>query len=590
MLFHNPHEVLMLNAFDGVEDFFKKIEERVAAGFFVAGWLSYEAAYGMDSALAEMATAQTWQAPLAWFGVYKAPQRFTADEVAQLFPPSLTTAITAPHCSTTEIDHAEQVAAIREEIAAGKVYQVNLTARYHFSMAGEAPALFAALRQQQPASYTAFLNCGERTILSFSPELFFRTDGCAIETRPMKGTAPRGSSAEEDAHLRLQLQQCEKNCAENLMIVDLLRNDLGRICTPATIKATKLFATESWPTLHQMISTISGELRNNVSLYELFQALYPCGSITGAPKISAMQLIQQLEQSPRGIYTGAIGYITPPSAQVSAQTMRFSVAIRTLELQGQHGIYGSGGGIVWDSVAADEYCECQLKTKILESIAAPPFELFETMLWHDGCYLWLNEHLNRLANSAKALGFAFERQATLQQLLAFEVELQQSPKKRCKVKLTLFRNGEVQLDAEAVSPDLSGRLMLVTLAEKPVSSNEEAWLQHKTTLRHSYDSAFAAARAAGYDEVIFCNQRGEITEGAISSIMVRHGSQLLTPSLACGLLNSISRRYLLATRPNLREATLYPNDLVTADMLYIANSVRGIRPAVMEQEMKRIEK
>jgi len=571
MLFANPLEILTLTELAELEPFLRSLEERRKQGFYLAGWLGYEAGYGFEPTLAGAFSPDEKHQPLAWFGVYRAPERLSASAVAQLFDENVDATIGAVSFSMSEEEYAEKIDLIKKQIAAGNVYQVNLTGRYRFSLNSSAQALFAALRGTQPSSYTAFLTCGRRTILSFSPELFFTKCGSVIKTMPMKGTVRRGKSGDEDRSLKRELAQCPKNRAENLMIVDLLRNDLGKICRSGSVETDNLFAVETWPTLHQMVSTIRGELRDDVGLYELFRAIYPCGSITGAPKISAMKQIRHLEPEPRGIYTGAIGFITPDN------NMTFSVAIRTIELVGQAGVYGSGSGIVWDSNPHDEYRECQLKSKILDA-CRPAFDLFESMLWN-GSYLWLDEHLERLASSAAALGFPCEitiAQALLQQL---ESELRQSSN-RVKVKLSLSFQGDFAISSEPIVVHQSGELLRLCIAAQAVDSSQPL-LYHKTTARELFNRSYALAQAEGYDEVIFLNERGEVTEGAISTVLIRKGGKFFTPPPHCGLLHGIFRRYVLATRPFVAEKVLTLQDLCEADMIFIANAVRGMRAAVL---------
>lgn len=620
LLFSDPLEVVTLATLNDIEPFFRRLEEKSTAGFHLAGWLTYEAGYAFEKRLLHGLSPDDSHlppSPLGWFGVYREPERFSAAEVQELFAePGLRSdlIITDLSFNLSEEEYGRKIERIKEQIAAGNLYQVNFTGRYRFTSNSEPTALFAALRGRQPSSYTACINSGGRTILSCSPELFFRRRGSLIETMPMKGTAPRGRTIEEDNRLREGLAGCQKNRAENLMIVDLLRNDLGRICKSGTVEAEDLFTIETWPTLHQLLSTIRGELREGIKLSELFRALYPSGSITGAPKISAMKLIQSLEPTPRGIYTGAIGYITPDSEMV------FSVAIRTIELSRKQGTYGSGGGIVWDSEPGDEYRECQLKAKILigsdrnssaassdsgtaqGSEAGQHFQLFESLLWN-GNYLWLDEHLQRFATSAATLGFPCDTAAATHLLHQLEEEMrhhgsqnsnpqpgqqQEHPRTeeqcrgaaRCKVRLSLSREGSCSASYEPITVQGSTPKLRLCIAAEPTHSSNPL-LRHKTTKRELYDHHFTLARQQGYDEILFHNERGEITEGAISTIFIRKGRQLCTPPLHCGLLNGIFRRYILATRPTATEKIITINDIATADAIFIANSVRGLRPATM---------
>jgi len=577
LLFSEPLEVVRLSSLLEIEPFFQTLEAKRDEGYFLAGWLAYEVGYGFEPTLVN-GYRQTGGMPLGWFGVYREPERLSVSEVEALFAHVEQVAHTKNAAmgmavfNLSEGEYAGNIAAIKEQIAAGNVYQVNYTGRYRFTFSGSVLALFAALRGSQPSSYTALLNCGTRTILSLSPELFFEKRGSLIETMPMKGTAPRGESIEEDVRLKKELGQCSKNLAENLMIVDLLRNDLGRICKSGSVETARLFATETWPTLHQMHSTIRGELRDTVDLYELFRALYPCGSITGAPKVSAMKLIQRLETEPRGIYTGALGFIEPTG------NMLFNVAIRTVELVGQQGVYGSGGGIVWDSDVQSEYRECQLKAKILTTAGAQEFNLFESILWH-GSYLWLEEHLARLAASAVALGFMCDIVVAREMLNRLAEELHQSGN-RFKVKLSLSYSGVFSVSYDSIMVPSSGALLRLAISEHRVDSSQ-LLLYHKTTARELYNRSYTVAQQQGYDEVIFCNERGEVTEGAISTLFIRKGAKFLTPPLHSGLLHGIFRSYFLATRPFVVEKVLTLQDVLNADMVYVANSVRGIRAAAI---------
>ncbi len=571
LFFSDPVEEVKLSSLTELEGFFRTLEEKRAKGYFLAGWMSYEVGYGFEPALFSIDGAKNSPSPLAWFGVYREPEHVSERVVEELFSEHVSVALGAVSFNLSKDKYGEKIRAIRNEIAAGNVYQVNFTGRNRFKFKGNSSALFGVLRGAQPLSYRAFINSGDRTILSFSPELFFRKRGMVIETMPMKGTAPRGSNAEEDTCLREGITQCKKNLAENLMIVDLLRNDLGRICRPGSIVTQELFATETYPTLHQMVSTIRGEARENIGLYDLFKALYPSGSITGAPKIKAMQLIQALETAPRGVYTGAIGFITPESDMV------FNVAIRTVELSGEEGLYGSGSGVVWDSDPQEEYQECLLKAKILTKAGTSHVELFESILWA-GSYLWLEEHLDRLASSARALEYPYDHASAMQILSQLEEELRRKGH-RFKLKLTLSFQGTFSTNCHLAEVDNSGAPVRLSLATHRTDSSTPS-LYHKTTERALYDRYYSLARENGYDEVLFLNERGEVTEGAISNLFIRKNRYFYTPPVSCGLLNGIFRQYFLATRPYASEKLITLPDLLFADNIYIANSVRGLRPAL----------
>ncbi|KAA6233085.1 aminodeoxychorismate synthase component I [Chlorobium phaeovibrioides] len=579
LCFSNPVATVELTSPDALPEFFLELESRLDEGYFLAGWLGYEAGKGFERNLFVAPSASRPPGLFGWFGVYREPQRFSREEVRELFLPLSSQAAAFPSVlsfSCSEEDYAGKIAAIRRQIAAGNVYQVNFTGRYRFGAPANPVALFATLRQRQPDSWTAMLNTPDRQILTLSPELFFRCRGRHIETMPMKGTAPRGASEAEDCHRLQELQKCTKNRAENLMIVDLLRNDLGRICLPGSVRVPELFAPRSWPTLHQMVSRIKGELRGDVDLYELFRALFPCGSVTGAPKIRAMQLIAELEDSPRGVYTGTVGYMTP------GREMVFNVAIRTLEVRGNEAVYGSGSGIVWDSNAREEFRECALKADILRpSSGMGAVGLFESMLWN-GEYLFLPAHLQRMESSAVALGLPFNPHEALELLSVLEREMLLSGA-RFKVRLTLSPAGELAATHESIVSSSKSAALRICLAADRVDSRNPL-LQHKTTARELYDRYYREALRQGYDEVLFANERGEVAEGAISSVFVERGRFFLTPPSGAGILRGVMRGYLLKTRPGAMEAMLLLKDLNPGERLFLANAVRGLRPAIFTGE------
>ncbi len=575
LLFANPAEILELRSCEALGAFFENIEERLAEGYSLAGYIGYEAGYGFEPHSFGSCRATDKSLPLACFGVYDAPRLLTKEQSEELLSEEYSSS--QPIFDLSHEQHAEIIRQIKAHIAAGNVYQVNLTGRYHVDVRGRAPGLFRRLLGKQPVAYSAWLDIGDHQVLSWSPELFFRIgDNGSIETRPMKGTAPRGGNAEEDNANREWLRTSEKNRAENLMIVDLLRNDLGRICTPGSVQTAELFRIETYPTLHQMVSSVTGTLRENCSTYEIFRALFPCGSVTGAPKIRAMQLIQELERSPRGVYTGAIGYMLPDSS------MCFNVAIRTLVLHGGKGVYGAGGGIVWDSESEGEYRECLLKAKILDSVQDEDFALFETILYN-GSYVWLEEHLLRLGRSAACLGFSCDGERIRRELAQLaEHELAQSG--RSKVRLELQRDGRFSISAEQLPSQQSPDPVRVCRASVSVMSTDY-FRMHKTTRREPYDQLFNKAKAKGFDEILFCNERGEVTEGAISNIIVRKNGRYLTPPLASGLLNGVYRQYFLATRSAAEERILTMEDVENAEQFFLCNSVRGLRRAVLCEDV-----
>jgi para-aminobenzoate synthetase / 4-amino-4-deoxychorismate lyase len=574
-----------------------EIERAVAAGLTAAGYFTYECGNCFEPK-AELLPLPAGQ-PLAWFGIYERGYRF--DHQAGVFeggePPQLAklrevrkpaaeelrsdVAISAAFRLTQE-EYAERVEAIHEWIRSGDVYQLNFTAPYSIAARGSIAALYAKLRARQPVEYGAFLHAqpGHR-VLSFSPELFFRIDGQnekrRITTRPMKGTAARGRTTAEDRERVEWLRNDAKNRAENLMIVDLLRNDLGRLAKFGTVRTEDMFAIERHPTLWQMTSTVTGELRPDVGFGHIFRALFPCGSVTGAPKVRAMQLLAELEKRPRSVYTGAIGFFSP-------QRTVFNVAIRTLEMQGNEGIMGVGSGIVIDSVAAEEYGECQLKAKFIGptedrssgSVSlSDNFQLIETMRW-DGGYPLLELHLDRLEDSAEYFGFPYER-AQLESALA-ECAQEFANNAPRKVRLLLNEDGELSIASELIEPVDSNSVARVRISANRANSADR-WLYHKTTQRALYQMAYMQAPDKNFDDLLFMNERDEITEGAISNIFIEKDGRVFTPPIECGLLPGVYRRHLLETRSNIEERVLTLYDVRNADSIYICNAVRGLRKA-----------
>ena len=576
-LFLPPVEILEAEHLDELPALFRRIDDCRRQRKYVAGLLAYEA--GAHFEPLRPSPPARFDRPLAWFGVYAKAHVFdhrtgrfegnAPDEFLPLEPPGEGFSVGEVRPDFADAAYSAQVAAIQEYIRAGDVYQVNLTGKLRFEFSGSAIALFQELLRQQPVDYSAFLNLGESQILSLSPELFFRVQGRRILTRPMKGTAPRGRDLEEDRQIADSLRNDAKNRSENVMIADLLRNDLGRICEFGSVRAEELFAVEKYATLFQMTSAVSGELRAGVSAYDIFASLFPCGSVTGAPKVRAMEIIRELEPAPRGIYTGAIGFFAPGGE------MAFNVPIRTVVLREGHGEMGVGSGIVIDSVAKDEFRECLLKAEFLTR-RAPHFQLIESILW-DYQYRLLRQHLQRLKASAEYFDFPFEHDAAVARLGSFERQLERG--NRYKVRVLLNASGALSIERSAITGERAlGKIMI-----SPVRTwSGDRFLRHKTTHREFYDESFATARSQGYDDVLFLNERDEVTEGAISNLFVQTAGRWFTPPVSCGLLPGICRRHLLETNPAASEKVLHVEDLRSADAIYLCNAMRGLKKVTIE--------
>jgi para-aminobenzoate synthetase/4-amino-4-deoxychorismate lyase len=573
VVFDAPLQVLLARRAEDVVPLLAEVQRAVDDGLWAAGMSAYEAASGFDPALV---TAPAGTLPLAWFGIFAAPRLVTsgvasgpagfeqAGEPLQLsaldWRPSLTGAA-----------HAEAVAAVHAAIARGDTYQVNLTWRLRAPFTGSPAALFAGLLAAQPVRYAAYLDIGSHVLCSASPELFFRRSGSRLESRPMKGTARRGRHPAEDAALAKELEASAKERAENLMIVDMVRNDLARVARPGSVETPRLWQLERYSTVWQLTSTVRAE--STASLPELMRAMFPAASITGAPKAAAMRQIAKLERDPRGIYTGAIGWVGPGGRA------RFGVAIRTACVDRGRGEveYGTGGGITWDSTPAAELAESRLKATIL---LAPrrDFDLLETLLWWPGRGYWLlGEHLARLRASARHFGYRCPPTVE-RELAAFAAGL---PPTAQRVRLRLGQHGTVALDAapmpagESVGARRGGRRSWrVALAPAPIDPSD-ALLFHKTTRREVYDLARAAV--PGCDDALLWNPAGEITESTVANLVVRLGGRLVTPPVSCGLLAGTLRARLLA-RETLVEQVVRIEDLARAEGSWLVNGLRGWVP------------
>jgi len=561
-LYRQPSEVLIPTDAESLKASLRRIAAHVQGGGEAAGVLRYEAGYALEPRLYSLLKKNS--GPLAWFGVYRNVER--CQDIA-LLPGNDARLLDKYAIKISWKKYRDRVARIRQLIRAGEVYQINFTTRVKLNTRCAAWEMFCALFCRHPVPYAAFLNTGDEQIVSLSPELFFEIENGRITVRPMKGTADRGRYLEEDLAASEALRNSEKNRAENVMIVDLLRNDLGRICRTGSVKTQKLFEVERYPSVWQMTSTVMGKLRADATVESIVTALFPSGSVTGAPKIRTMQRIAALEDSPRGVYTGAIGYFAPGRA-------RFNVAIRTLALEKRHGKMGVGGGITYDSVAAEEWQECRWKAAFLVE-SQPEFGVFETLYW-DGSYHLLQAHLARMRDSAIYFGFAFNEAAIRRELLSCA---RRFPRRAQRVRLTLSKDGRLETTHANFAAQRFGR---VAISPRRVSS-QDRFLFHKTTNRQLYTREYATTHKRELDDVLFFNERGELTEGTIHNVFVAKNGVWRTPELGRGLLPGTLRAEILKKNENACEAVLRKQDLRNADAVYLCNSVRGIYPVQVQR-------
>ena len=527
------------NRIDEVMSVLEFAEYEARAGSYVAVMLSYEAAPAFDSALVAHEPSEF---PLAWASVVENPSG-VATRVG------VTSNSWSPLVDRNEYDRA--VARIRELIAAGDTYQVNYSFPLTTSFSGDAYELYRNLCLTQGAPYSAYLDLGRFKVLCLSPELFFERRGNHVVTKPMKGTIKRGRWLEEDRELAQWLSTSSKDRAENVMIVDLLRNDLGKVAVPGSVRVSSLFDLERFETVWQMTSTVEATLKEGTSLVDLMTALFPCGSVTGAPKIRTMQIIRELERFPRGAYTGAIGFLKPGGDCI------FNVAIRTVVIDTETNVatFGVGGGVTIDSTAEREYEECLVKSRFLH--ASPvEFQLFESILLEEGEYFLLSRHIERLRNSATYFGFSFPEQeisSVLDQIAA------RNASGAFKVRLVLWKDGQIETQVSPVENAHS--INNIALATRPVHTSDR-FLYHKTTLRDYYS-----------EDVIFWNERDEVTESRIANVVVSIDGQLFTPPVSSGLLPGTFRAELLA-QGKIKERVITIHELRSAQEFFLINSVR----------------
>lgn len=581
-LFLNPIEEIDVSAPGEAAAAFARIEEGVEGGLYAAGLFSYELGYCLDEAF-EPPPAGPF--PLMSVGLYRDPGVYDVrrgewegdvprigDATSRTPRPGMFS-VSEPAISETYPVYERNIREVKRLIERGDTYQINYTVRLDFFLKGNSLGLYLDLRQRQKVAYSGMWRRGDMSVLSFSPELFFRIEGGEIEVRPMKGTAPRGAADAEDAEITRFLESDTKNRAENIMIVDLLRNDLGRVSEKGSVSVPRLFEVEKYETLFQMTSTVKAKLASDSGMLRIFSSLFPSGSVTGAPKISSMRIIRSLEKRPRGIYTGAIGFIAPKRRKAV-----FNVSIRTVSVTGCRAEMGIGGGIVYDSTPESEWREALLKADFLlaglPEMTPRDFSLIETFLWtQDGGLFLEKPHFERLARSAKYFGFNYDERTARVSIKAAVADAQPGGG-NLRVRLLLDRDGSVSVSINPAAKSTPGVTPRFTLSDKTVLS-ANPFLRHKTTVRDFYEEERTTYEKRGFFDVVFMNERAELTEGTITNLFVRIDGRLCTPPAESGLLEGVFRRHLLETG-EASERVLYTRDLDAADEILLCNSVRGL--------------
>jgi para-aminobenzoate synthetase/4-amino-4-deoxychorismate lyase len=593
-LFIRPVEIIQIDDVDHVESAFEHID-KYSENYYIAGYFAYELGYFFEDSLRSISGRNRrkkrvlpGKTPLIYAGVFDRVIEFD-HRTGRWSSPEINRYLLSPEGTTNRSDrnrafkitdlqpniiqsaYRKDVRKILGHIADGNTYQVNYTYKNKFSFTGCPLSLYEELKSTQYVPYSSFLKFGENSVLSLSPELFFRREDDTIVSKPMKGTMNRGKTNLEDKEKIEALKNSPKDLAENTMIVDLIRNDIGKIAQWNTLKVSDLYRVEKYLTVLQMTSTVSAQLRKNVTYYEIFKSLFPCGSITGAPKIRTMQIIREMEKEPRNVYCGAIGIIFPGKKAV------FNVPIRTVMLNGGRGEMGIGSGIVADSEPDKELEECRLKSNFLVN-RFPRFKLLETLLW-DSEYIFLKEHADRIRDSALYFDYHIEQETLARDLKKLENCFHRG--KCYKIRILLDRSGAMHYEhalLEKKSPEQS-KEKKIALSEIR-TDKDNIFFYHKTDNRDLYDKEYLRYSKQGYYEVVFRNFEDEITEGAISNIFIYKNGTYFTPPIGSGILNGIYRAHFMKTHI-VEEKILHEKDLHEADALYVCNSVRGMNEVTL---------
>ena len=555
LYFCNPCKILETYNIDEVE---RLLIEASESGLYAAGFISYEASSAFDSAFINK---KDFKLPLLSIGLYK--DKIIYDELPNFKKKNYKVGKLIP--SVSKNTFLNKIKKIKSNIEAGNTYQVNYSYRLNGTFTGDTYEFFKYLINNQNASYASYISTNNWSICSASPELFFSLKSNILTTKPMKGTAKRGKNLEEDILESNLLKNSKKNQAENIMIVDMLRNDIGKVAKKGSVETLKTFELEKYPTLWQMTSTIKGYVSHKVPI--IMKALFPCASITGAPKIKTMEIIENIENSPREIYTGTVGYITPCGDAL------FNVAIRTalINKKNKSISYGVGSGIVWDSIGEDEYEETQIKANILLS-KRYNFDLIETMLWKPGTGVkLLKYHIKRMKSSADFFDLEFSEKNALNLINSV------SSSSLLKLRLLLKQNGLLILEKYPFVNISKNKILKIKLSlNKTHSSN--LFLRHKTSIRDAYDNA--RKNINDCDDVLLWNENDEVTEGTIYNIAIFKNNKWLTPSLDSGLLNGVMRQSMIESG-KLEECKITISDLKKANEIKLFNSVQGSKKAIL---------
>lgn len=559
-LFTIPKEIIKIYGINDYEPLLKKVDKIISKGLMGYALIKYEAGYLFENKLHRFLTHPSELAQFVFFSKDNF-EEIDSSKLNLAFDDDFS--IKNFKLNTTQNEFFNSIKEIKNHIAEGDTYQVNYTVKGKFNFEGSLTSFFKSLIFNQSANYIALINTNDEIIISVSPELFFDTNFKHIETKPMKGTIRRGINFQNDLMLRSELENSEKDRAENLMIVDMLRNDLGKISKYNSVSAEDLFKIEKYESLFQMISKVESTLNKKIALSDVLQNLFPCGSVTGAPKVRTMEIINEIEKENRGYYTGSIGLI-------NKKRTVFNVAIRTITInkKSYEGSIGLGSGIVWDSTPQAEYDEVLLKSNFLLK-PTPNFEIFETAKIENNQVLFLDEHLDRMRLAAEFFLFNYDESKIVKRIKRI---LNASKGKSKRLKIILNKTGLIKIEIGDIPKKVSKVKVIVSL--NTVNSTN-VFQYFKTTQRKLYDKETKEYSRKGFFDVIYLNEKSEVTEGAITNIFIKKEDVIITPPISSGLLNGVYRKYFLRKNADIKERKIFLSDLIYADQIILTNSLRG---------------
>jgi len=562
--FLKPFEIISVNKKEELDIAFKIVQKLIDRGYYGYSLIKYEAGFLFEEKLSHLLSSDYEKLIQFFFFNKRNVNQLKSSEIITTDFSNDKYTVKNFKLNRSEKQFFDDIKKIKNYIKEGDTYQVNYTVKGKFSFSGSCSAFFENLLFNQSAKYSAFINNNKEIIISVSPELFFHQKNRNIVSQPMKGTTRRGHNQNLDKIAETELMKSEKNCVENVMIVDLIRNDFGRICRYGSIEVPELFTIEKYESLFQMVSQVRGKLRKKIKHFEIIQNIFPCGSVTGAPKIRTIEIINEIENNKRGIYTGSIGLIKP-------KELKMSVAIRTITINKQtgDGIMGLGSGIVWDSNPKSEYEEVVLKSKFLTE-PLDYFEIFETMRYENGQVKFIDDHIERMKTTADYFLFKFNEKKIKKQIDKSIAELYKQQIK--KIRLSLTKWGEISVDLSDITKP--AKEISVIISQNKINSTDK-FRYFKTTNRKLYDDEYKHFSSKGFFDVIYLNEKDEIAEGSRTNIFFRKGINWFTPAIDSGLLPGVYRKYFIEIHPDISEKNIRIEDLINADEILLTNALSG---------------